>query len=385
MACLNSVLAVPERLFFHDKVTKTDLHPSPVFVLGHPRTGTTLLHSLLALDDRFAYCNTFCAGFPSCFLWFEGVGKRLFAGVMDETRPMDNVKLDFDLPQEDELATNVLSGGAVSPYMPLFLMKQEAEFRPFYAFDNKRDGRSHDEKENNNDNGARHDKDENLPDEQMSVARKQWTDAFLWLCRKLTLRATKTSPLPSNTTTPKPLLLKSPVHTARIRLLLNLFPDAKFVYIHRHPFDVFRSAAHMADTTYWYTYLNSPTDEEIQEFILRQYEILWERYEEGRELLLSLPNTNSNETNTDRLVEISFEELTASPIETLQNLYRRFGWEREWERGMEQTYRSELDGVKSFERNQHNELSDELKKVVEKRWGGSFRRLGYTVTQQPGR
>ena len=30
----------------------------------------------------------------------------------------NNVKLDFDLPQEDELATNVMSGG-VSPYSKL--------------------------------------------------------------------------------------------------------------------------------------------------------------------------------------------------------------------------------------------------------------------------
>ena len=43
----------------------------------------------------------------------------------------------------------------------------------------------------------------------------------------------------------KRLLLKSPVHTARVRILKRLFPDAQFVYIHRNPYDVFRSAAHM--------------------------------------------------------------------------------------------------------------------------------------------
>mmetsp|Transcript_18089 Transcript_18089/g.19610 ORF Transcript_18089/g.19610 Transcript_18089/m.19610 type:complete len:91 (+) Transcript_18089:236-508(+) len=56
---------------------------------------------------------------------------------------MDNVKLNFDLPQEDELASNIMSGG-ISPYMSLSFMKQEIEFRPFYAFDNDND--------NNNDN-----------------------------------------------------------------------------------------------------------------------------------------------------------------------------------------------------------------------------------------
>ena len=37
---------------------------------------------------------------------------------------------------------------------------------------------------------------------------------------------------------PRPLLIKSPVHTARLRIWLKLFPNAKFVYIHRHPIEV---------------------------------------------------------------------------------------------------------------------------------------------------
>jgi hypothetical protein len=41
------------------------------------------------------------------------------------------------------------------------------------------------------------------------------------------------------------------VHTARVALLLQLFPDASFVYLHRHPLVVYQSACHMADTTYW--------------------------------------------------------------------------------------------------------------------------------------
>ena len=43
----------------------------------------------------------------------------------------------------------------------------------------------------------------------------------------------------------RPLVLKSPPHTARIRLLLGLFPDARFVHIHRDPYVVFRSTRHM--------------------------------------------------------------------------------------------------------------------------------------------
>ena len=76
------------------------LPEDPVFVIGHPRTGTTLLHNLLASDDKsFYFCTTFCAGFPSCFLWFEEYGKYLFAGIIEKKRPMDMMPLHFDLPQ----------------------------------------------------------------------------------------------------------------------------------------------------------------------------------------------------------------------------------------------------------------------------------------------
>lgn len=117
---MNSILGYIDHFAYGRQINSIQIHPRPVFISGHPRTGTTLLHSLLALDtNQFCYCSTFCAGFPSRFLWFRSIGKILFSGVIDGTRPMDNVKLNFDLPQEDELATNIMSGG-ISPYVIIF-------------------------------------------------------------------------------------------------------------------------------------------------------------------------------------------------------------------------------------------------------------------------
>lgn len=42
------------------------------------------------------------------------------------------------------------------------------------------------------------------------------------------------------------LLIKSPVHTGRVKTLLSIFPDAQFIYIHRNPYEVFQSALHLA-------------------------------------------------------------------------------------------------------------------------------------------
>ena len=76
------------------------VHKRPLFILGHPRTGTTLLHNLLSLDvETFGVCSTFCAGFPSSFLWFERF-KSLLSGMCDSKRPMDDMELSLDVPQE---------------------------------------------------------------------------------------------------------------------------------------------------------------------------------------------------------------------------------------------------------------------------------------------
>jgi hypothetical protein len=39
----------------------------------------------------------------------------------------------------------------------------------------------------------------------------------------------------------KRLVLKSPPHTARVRLLREIFPGAKFVHISRDPYEIYQS------------------------------------------------------------------------------------------------------------------------------------------------
>jgi hypothetical protein len=49
----------------------------------------------------------------------------------------------------------------------------------------------------------------------------RWKEGLVWFLKCLTLE------------NPKRMVLKSPPHTARIRVLLDLFPDARFVHIYR--------------------------------------------------------------------------------------------------------------------------------------------------------
>ena len=52
MACLNSLLGLVDTLLYGRAIAAQRLHEEPLIVLGHPRTGTTHVHNLLALDPR---------------------------------------------------------------------------------------------------------------------------------------------------------------------------------------------------------------------------------------------------------------------------------------------------------------------------------------------
>ena len=136
LSILNSIFSIPDTLLYHWRLKKRPLPKRPIFILGHPRTGTTHLHNLISLDEeQFTFANAFMVGFPHSFLSCESFLSKLFAPLVSPTRPMDNMPLSLKTPCEDEIASNSLSSGC-SPYMPLIFPRKEKLFRQFYNFEN---------------------------------------------------------------------------------------------------------------------------------------------------------------------------------------------------------------------------------------------------------
>lgn len=114
MAFLNSLLGLIEWALYGSKIKQAVVNKRPVFVLGHPRTGTTHLFNLLTLDTlNFTFVSTFQAGFPAAFILLDSI-KGVLSGFVSKRRPMDNMSLSLDHPQEDELALNVRSKSNMS-------------------------------------------------------------------------------------------------------------------------------------------------------------------------------------------------------------------------------------------------------------------------------
>src|SRR5437588_2307866 len=87
----NSILHWNDQRRFGFELASIDV-PPPLFVLGHWRNGTTHLHNLLAVDERFAFPNNYQALYPLTFLTAERIHSRMFDFFLPRRRPMDNVE-----------------------------------------------------------------------------------------------------------------------------------------------------------------------------------------------------------------------------------------------------------------------------------------------------
>ena len=194
----NSVNSTFEEWRYGRHFAQETIQP-PLFVLGHWRSGTTYLHHLLSQDDRFAFPSLYQVCYPHTFLTTEALNTRLLSIFVPRTRfGLDNVEIDWNVPYEDEFAIATMS--FLSSYMTLVLPGKQQYFDRFLTLDDA------------------------SPD-QVNC----WKTALTTFLKKLTWKYHR------------PLILKSPGHTCRVKLLLELFPDAKFVHIRRNPFRVFQS------------------------------------------------------------------------------------------------------------------------------------------------
>jgi omega-hydroxy-beta-dihydromenaquinone-9 sulfotransferase len=305
-------------------VENTAITEPPLFVLGHWRSGTTHLHNLVAQDaDQFAWANTFQVVNPHTFLCTEKIHTRRFAFLVPHKRPMDNMALSFESPQEDEFA--MLLRCFYSLYLGVTFPRRDSYYSRYLTF-------------------------EGVPDQEIA----EWKQALLWFAKKLTYLYGRT------------LVLKSPAHTARIKLLLDVFPEARFVHIHRNPYSVFRSSQHYFDTAAWFLYMQRPNRETVDRDILERYNVLYDSFFKCRGLI---PHGNYH--------EMCFEDLEREPLVEMRRLYDRLGL-----KGFDavepklQKYVASLAG---YQKNEFSEVPQPLREAVATSWKRSFDEWGYSA------
>jgi omega-hydroxy-beta-dihydromenaquinone-9 sulfotransferase len=321
LSATNTLLGLAERAIFGRAVARTSITRPPIFLIGHWRSGTTLLHELMICDDRFGFPTTYQCLMPHHFLLTERLFSRLLRFLLPKTRPMDNMPAAFERPQEDEFAMCML--GAPSPYSAI-------------AFPDHSLGG-----------------EDSLDAETMSAeGLSAWKQAFYRLLQRITWKAGKQ------------LVLKSPPHTFRIDILTQMFPDALFINIVRNPFDVYPSTVNLWRTLYQTQGLQTPSHDGLEENVLCTYARMFEKLDEGKRML-----------RADQFYELTYENLVKNPIREMKMIYDYFGLT---------DFRTVLPKLERYlaansnhETNKYR-LSAAERAVIEARWGGIARRYGYS-------
>lgn len=270
----NDLLYYWQQIRFGRRIRESKLKASPMFVVGHWRSGTTLLHELLSLDERWASPNTYQCFAPWHFLVSEWWMIHFGNFLMPEKRPMDNMKAGWLLPQEDEFA--MMNLGCDSPYLRMAFPKRGPVFQELL--------------------------------DTSSVSNQQWqpfAEKFHWFLKTLTVKYSK------------PLILKSPTHTGRIGRFHDMFPESVFIHISRDPRKLFPSTVRLWESLDTVQGLQMPVSEDQYEaLVLDSFKRMYEGYFAHRDRI-----------PTEQLIEIRYEDLVANPVEQLEQLYQRLGWD----------------------------------------------------------
>jgi hypothetical protein len=317
----HTLLRWVQEAWYANRLDHVPIPHTPLFIIGHWRTGTTLLHEMLILDPRHAYPNTYQCLEPNHFLLTETLFKRLFRILLPSRRPFDNMPAGWDRPQEDEFALCMM--GQPSPYLTVAFPNHPPQDSEALDLDG-------------------------LPPR----ARQAWKKAFLRFLRHLTYKDGRR------------LVLKSPTHTCRIPTLLELFPDARFIHIVRDPFAVFPSTVNMWKAMYVAHGLQRPTFAGLEEFVFDTFTRTYARLEKSKPLLAA-----------NRFHELRYEDLIADPVGQMRLLYERLelgGFEELLPR-----LKSFLDANAGYKRNRYPDLAPELRAEIEQRWGHVIRQYGY--------
>ena len=296
--------------------------PPPLFIIGHWRSGTTLLHELLMLDDRFCCPNTYQCFAPGHFLLTEWFMTRALAWMIPAKRPMDDVAAGWDRPQEDEFA--LLNMGAPSPYRRMaFPVTSPA-----------------------------------VP-EALDLARLPPAELDRW---RRCLRRFLASLAAAD---PRRPVLKSPPHTARVGVLAEMYPESRFLHVVRDPFVVFSSTMRLWRSLHEVQSLQVDRGDTLEPYVFAAFEEMYAAFDRDRAALAP-----------GRLHEIRYEDLVADPVARLAEAYERLdlGGFDDVRPMLEETARS----MKQYRTNTY--VSDpRIVAEISRRWGPFIERYGYAA------
>ncbi len=270
---LPGLLSAPFRVYEQrrhgETLEQVTIHDEPLFIMGPARSGTTHLHNLIGQDPNFGYVSTLQGVAPGFVLSGEKWLRRMVSRALPETRPMDNMAVSLDAPQEEEVAMANTSPHTFLHHL-LFPQRARDYFNAYYVM---RD--------------------------ITPQALAEWREDYLRVLKVATYLFKG-----------KPLVLKSPINNGRALHLLLLFPRARFINIYREPLHIMVSTRHMYRQILPPHNLQDFTWEDVDR---NNLEFMVESMQKWMADRRRIPAKN--------IVDVRYEDLVENPIGELQRIY----------------------------------------------------------------
>jgi hypothetical protein len=317
----NSALAGLQQWFYGRRLRQVTLSQPPIFVIGHWRSGTTYLHELLSLDDRFTSPTTYECFAAEHFVISSWIIPRLLWFLLPRKRPMDDMPIGFDRPQEDEIALCTMA--APTPMLRLAFPNHPPPYMELLDME-----------------GA-------APEDV-----ERWRSALERFLRGITYLRPE-----------QRLVLKSPPHTGRIAHLYNMFPGAQFVHISRDPRALFPSTVRLWQALDEAQGLQVPRHKDLDEFVFAACQRMYRGYSRQR---LEIPAAS--------ICEVRYEDLVAQPLRELHRVYESLnlgGFER-----VQPQAEQYLRGRGEYHASEY-QLPVGADDAIRRRWAFYFEMFGY--------
>ena len=191
---------------------------------------------------------------------------------MPKERPSDKIKLDVELPQEDEFAVSNYTN--ISHYNFFFFPN---DYKKIYS------------------EAIRFEKNN----------EKLWLSKYSEILNRIFQYTRKSK-----------IIIKNPSNTARIKSLLKKYPNAKFIHIYRNPIFVYLSTLKFFSELFPSVNLQNIDNETLKKLIIYNYKEIYKDFYNYKSLI---PKGN--------LIELKFEDFRKNPSIYLKDIYKTIGIE----------------------------------------------------------
>ncbi|MDY6874083.1 MAG: sulfotransferase, partial [Chloroflexota bacterium] len=304
-----------DNLFFPDH-RKQDIK-QPIFIVGNFRSGTTLLHRMLAKDER-------TTGMKSWEIYIAPsiTQRKIIHAIMKVNRligrPIDKLLNAFDKALREYSYMHPTGLREIEEDGQIFLhLWSSYNLYAFFPFPELIHNYIY--------------YDEEVPENQRRMDMSYYQEV---LKRHVYVNGGKR------------YISKSPTFSAKVRSLHEQFPDAKFINLVRSPKNVIPSTISLY-TNHWRTY-----GDPEEEYPLLESEVLLEQarhwYIHPHQYLKRLPE--------DQYIMVHYTDLVADPEATIKQIYRQFGMEMTADYA--QVVHEESERAKQYKSNHHYSLQE---------------------------